>query len=190
MSTAPDKTNVATPAARKPAMPLKAIIAIVAREMGLKPADLCAPERTASLALARQLAMWFARRHTTLSLPRIGKALGGRHHTTVLHGIRATRKRLRTDAAIRQARDRINQCLAAWTPGEPIMVAAPALIAPPVAPETPAKDDMPVAFYFRDRQAPGIRSQRDYLRAQDEAFCAAMRAAGYVEGPAPQGGGQ
>jgi DnaA-like protein len=150
--------------------------------------------------------MWFARRHTTFSLPRIGKALGGRHHTTVLHGIRAIRRRLRTDARVREARDRINRCLAAWTPAEPIMVATAPLITPPApeatpppapkretqaaSPMTPAADDLPVEFYHRERQTPVFRGQRNYLRAQDDAFCEAMREAGYVEGPAAQGGGQ
>ena len=43
--------------------------------------------RKESVALARQMVMYLASRHTDLSTPRIGTLLGGRSHTTVLHGI-------------------------------------------------------------------------------------------------------
>jgi chromosomal replication initiator protein len=51
--------------------------------------DLCSPSRSRQLVTARQIAMYLARELTDLSLPRIGKAFGGRDHTTVMH---ATKK--------------------------------------------------------------------------------------------------
>jgi chromosomal replication initiator protein len=47
--------------------------------------DLCSPSRSRQLVTARQIAMYLARELTDLSLPRIGKAFGGRDHTTVMH---------------------------------------------------------------------------------------------------------
>ncbi len=47
--------------------------------------DLCSPSRSRQLVLARQIAMYLSRELTDLSLPRIGKAFGGRDHTTVMH---------------------------------------------------------------------------------------------------------
>jgi chromosomal replication initiator protein len=47
--------------------------------------DLCSPSRSRQLVTARQIAMYLARELTELSLPRIGKAFGGRDHTTVMH---------------------------------------------------------------------------------------------------------
>jgi chromosomal replication initiation ATPase DnaA len=41
---------------------------------------------------ARFEAMWRMARETGASLNQIGRQLGGRHHTTVLHGIRAYEK--------------------------------------------------------------------------------------------------
>jgi chromosomal replication initiator protein len=51
--------------------------------------DLCSPSRSRQLVTARQIAMYLTRELTDLSLPRIGKAFGGRDHTTVMH---ATKK--------------------------------------------------------------------------------------------------
>lgn len=43
--------------------------------------------KTADIVLPRQVAMYIIREKTSLSLPEIGKALGGKNHTTVLHSI-------------------------------------------------------------------------------------------------------
>ncbi len=49
--------------------------------------DLCSPSRSRQLVTARQIAMYLIRELTDLSLPRIGKAFGGRDHTTVMHAV-------------------------------------------------------------------------------------------------------
>jgi len=51
--------------------------------------ELCSTSRTRALVTARQIAMYLTRELTSLSLPQIGNAFGGRDHTTVMH---ATRK--------------------------------------------------------------------------------------------------
>jgi chromosomal replication initiator protein len=61
----------------------------VADHFSLTVDDLCSPSRSRQLVTARQLAMYLTRELTELSLPRIGKAFGGRDHTTVMH---ATKK--------------------------------------------------------------------------------------------------
>jgi chromosomal replication initiator protein len=48
--------------------------------------ELLGKRRTREIAIARQVAMFLARDLTTMSLPQIGQALGGRDHTTVMHG--------------------------------------------------------------------------------------------------------
>jgi chromosomal replication initiator protein len=47
--------------------------------------DICGPNRTRNLVLARQIAMYLCRELTQMSLPQIGSEFGGRDHTTVLH---------------------------------------------------------------------------------------------------------
>jgi len=48
--------------------------------------DLLSPRRSRNIAVARQVAMYLARDLTEMSLPQIGQALGGRDHTTIMHG--------------------------------------------------------------------------------------------------------
>jgi chromosomal replication initiator protein len=57
----------------------------VADYFSLSVEDLCSPSRSRQLVTARQIAMYLTRELTDLSLPRIGKAFGGRDHTTVMH---------------------------------------------------------------------------------------------------------
>lgn len=57
----------------------------VAEYFDITKADLCSPARNRQLVMARQIAMYLTRELTELSLPRIGKAFGGRDHTTVMH---------------------------------------------------------------------------------------------------------
>jgi chromosomal replication initiator protein len=57
----------------------------VAAYFSLTVEDLCSPSRSRQLVTARQIAMYLVREMTDLSLPRIGKAFGGRDHTTVMH---------------------------------------------------------------------------------------------------------
>ena len=63
------------------------IIAATAAVTGLTPADLTGPSRKQPLVRARQTAMYLCRELTDLSLPKIGRAFGGRYHTTVMHSI-------------------------------------------------------------------------------------------------------
>ena len=43
--------------------------------------------RNRNLVVARQLAMYFIKKYTNLTLEKIGKLFGGRDHTTVIHSI-------------------------------------------------------------------------------------------------------
>lgn len=56
--------------------------------------DLISGSRERHICHARQEAMWMAHANTRLSMPSIGKRLGGRDHTTVMHGIRAHARRM------------------------------------------------------------------------------------------------
>ena len=61
---------------------------VVANHFSLSPAELRARSNSRRIAEPRQIAMYLARVLTKNSLPQIGKAFGGKHHTTVLHSIR------------------------------------------------------------------------------------------------------
>ena len=67
---------------------LDAILQAVAKEFDLNPAQLRRKTNARSITLPRQVAMYLCRELTSSSLPEIGRSLGGRHHTTVLHSLK------------------------------------------------------------------------------------------------------
>ena len=64
------------------------IIRAVASFFSMRPAQLKAKNNSPAIAVPRQIAMYICKELTPKSLPQIGRELGGRHHTTVLHSIR------------------------------------------------------------------------------------------------------
>lgn len=65
---------------------LEEIVKTVADFYGLSVEDLKSPRRNKAVALPRQVAMYLAREETDSSLLEIGGVLGGRDHSTILHG--------------------------------------------------------------------------------------------------------
>ncbi len=59
----------------------------VADFYGVHVREMRSGKRARAVAFPRQIAMYLAKRLTTLSLPEIGQEFGGRHHTTVLHAV-------------------------------------------------------------------------------------------------------
>lgn len=70
------------------------IVSFVAKRMGVTVALLKSERRTHNVVQPRQIAMWLAKRHTVQSLPEIGRRMGGRDHTTVLHAFRKIEKEI------------------------------------------------------------------------------------------------
>ena len=66
---------------------IEMVQAEVARQFGLHVNDLRGNRRTQDVAYARHIAMYLSRELTEASLPQIGARFGGRHHTTVMHGV-------------------------------------------------------------------------------------------------------
>jgi len=69
----------------------------VAVACGVSVEEITSARRSARVAWARQVAMFLAREITGESLPAIGKAFGGRSHTTVLHACKRTTERTARD---------------------------------------------------------------------------------------------
>lgn len=93
--TAPGLENVFFPHQRVDGVPVTAaeIRRIVSECFDLPPDALTSATRLRAVAWPRQMAMALAYRFTGLSLPQIGRAFGGRDHTTVLHAVRAVDRR-------------------------------------------------------------------------------------------------
>ena len=64
------------------------ILEVVATREGIGVTDLTGQNRSAKIAIPRQLAMYLLRELNGISLPQIGELLGGRDHTTVMYGIK------------------------------------------------------------------------------------------------------
>jgi chromosomal replication initiator protein len=81
---------------------IQQIMDAVSRFYNVKLADLTGKRRLASIAFPRQVCMYYARKHTRYSLEEIGVYIGGRDHTTILHGIRTIEARLKNDPEVVQ----------------------------------------------------------------------------------------
>jgi chromosomal replication initiator protein len=67
--------------------------------------------RQRSIIYPRQVAMFLCRRLTEASLPEIGRAFGGRDHTTVLHAVEKIAQDITQDLHKKQLLDYLNQLL-------------------------------------------------------------------------------
>jgi chromosomal replication initiator protein len=76
---------------------------------GVKLSDLKAKNRTKAVAFPRQVAMYLARQLTHASLAEIGRAFGGKDHTTVLHAVDKIQTLLQEDPKLRKTVDGLIQ---------------------------------------------------------------------------------
>lgn len=90
---------------------VRLIVKMVADYFCLDAIDLISQRRTHRVLRPRQIAMYLARTATTYSLPHIGRMIGNRDHTTVLHGVRTIERLRGIDAKmnddVRQIEDRL-----------------------------------------------------------------------------------
>lgn len=75
------------------------IIAVVARHDGVTAELMRSPDRTWVAVNARRKVMYLSYLMSRASLPEIGRRMGGRDHTTVLHAVRVVDARTCTDIA-------------------------------------------------------------------------------------------
>ncbi|MFZ2587492.1 MAG: chromosomal replication initiator protein DnaA [Alphaproteobacteria bacterium] len=69
----------------------------VADYFKIRVADMHSPRRSRNLARPRQIAMYLSKTLTSKSYPDIGRAFGGKDHTTVMHGVKAIENLLTRD---------------------------------------------------------------------------------------------
>lgn len=89
------------------------IIDICARYYGTTRAAVLSESRERHVVKARQAAMYISRRLTRRSLPEIGRRMGNRDHTTVLHSDKKITALVERDPFTRQSMERLTDaCLA------------------------------------------------------------------------------
>jgi chromosomal replication initiator protein len=85
----------------------------VASHFGLRPGELQARRRTRKVSEARQVCMYLMRHQVGASFPMIGEFLGGRDHSTVVHGCQTVDKRRQRDARFRHMLENLIRTLPA-----------------------------------------------------------------------------
>jgi chromosomal replication initiator protein len=78
---------------------------------GISVEALVSASRAGNLAWPRQVAMYLARELTDQTLPAIGRAFGGRNHTTVLHAYKRTAERIAGDRDAYDTVQRLTEAL-------------------------------------------------------------------------------
>lgn len=99
------RSYVAHASAQEASTPLADIAAIVARYYSMPLRTLRSSSRKAPVVLARAVTIYLARQLTPLSYDEIGRYLGGRDHTTVMHNFHRIDDRMPKDRALRSAID-------------------------------------------------------------------------------------
>ena len=95
------------------------ILAEAARCCDAAPADITGTGRHARLVMARQAAMYVCRRHLGLSYPELGRAFGGRDHSTVIHAVKKIGKMLESNKDVQRLVARLEKCAHQEQPDSP-----------------------------------------------------------------------
>lgn len=73
------------------------IIAIIAKELNIKPSDIKSKKRTATVANARRIVIYLAKELTHNSMPNIAQYLGMKDHSSISHSIKKANELIETD---------------------------------------------------------------------------------------------
>ncbi|MBD5488498.1 MAG: chromosomal replication initiator protein DnaA [Lachnospiraceae bacterium] len=85
------------------------IIEVVAEHFGVNPDDITSKKRNSEFVLPRQISMYLCRKLTDTSLSNIGKYLGKKDHTTVMHGIQKIESEVETNEDLKNKVDIIKK---------------------------------------------------------------------------------
>ena len=96
----PDKPKEITPTL---------IIEVVAEHFGVSPEDITSKKRNSEFVQPRQVVMYLCRELIDTSLNNIGKLLGKKDHTTVIHGINKIKEEITTNEELRNKIDVIRK---------------------------------------------------------------------------------
>jgi len=81
------------------------IIEVVAEHHNITPADIYSKDKSRNVSYPRQIVMYLCRRLTEMSVTEIGKTLGNRDHSTVLHGYEKVLGDIAQDPAVHNTID-------------------------------------------------------------------------------------
>ena len=79
------------------------IVDIVADHFGLTPQEIYSKNRSNNVAYPRQIAMYMCREYLYMAYNDIGKAIGGKDHSTVMHAVTKIKEDLKNDHTLQNA---------------------------------------------------------------------------------------
>lgn len=85
------------------------VLQVIHHHFSIKKSELLGSRRTKNLVIPRQIAMYLLNAEMGLPLERVGELLGGRDHTTVMHGVKQIELALSTNEQIRREIQLIKQ---------------------------------------------------------------------------------
>jgi hypothetical protein len=83
------------------------LAATVAEEWGVSAAELVSARRTEILIRPRFALIWLMKQVSSMSLPQIGRLVGNRDHTTIMHALRRVEAWRQRDEVMRDITDRM-----------------------------------------------------------------------------------
>ena len=81
------------------------IVEVVSEHYNLSPSDIYSKDKSRNVSFPRQIVMYLCRRLTDLSVTEIGKTLGNRDHSTVLHGFDKVSNDIKKDSSLHNTID-------------------------------------------------------------------------------------
>lgn len=88
----------------------------VSRKFNIKVEDIVGSKRSHEIVVPRQIAMYLSRELTNASLPSIGRAFGGKDHSTVLHSIQKIKGLIDSDKQLADTVDELSAELRSESP--------------------------------------------------------------------------
>lgn len=76
------------------------IVSMVAEQYEVSPEEIISQKRSRNIARPRQVVMYLCRNMLNIPLQEVGRALGGRDHTTIMHGVEKITDELKTDPSL------------------------------------------------------------------------------------------
>jgi chromosomal replication initiator protein len=90
---------------------MDSVIRAVAEKFNLQPAQLKQKTNARNISYPRQVAMYMIKELTQASLPEIGRAFAGKHHTTVLHSVQKIDKLRHKDPDLNRMLHSLNETI-------------------------------------------------------------------------------
>jgi len=78
----------------------KKVLRAVAEHFAIDEIDLLGKRRVQEVVFPRQIVMYILRHELEHTLPQIGDELGGKDHTTIMHGVKKIETQLKSDRQV------------------------------------------------------------------------------------------